>query len=200
MTHKSHIWGAGFISSQQELACKPEAINLVRGVLSRNKVIKSGITNALAVGDPALMLPLVYSPKIKSKYRLGIILHYSEKPLLKLMKFNPDIKIIDVQQDVESFINELLECETILSSSLHGLIFADAYGVPNHWIKVSNKLSGDDFKFADYYSVLYGNKNKVPIQVSPNMLDDLISYVAQCSTSDCSLISNNVKNSFQLYD
>lgn len=43
-------------------------------------------------------------------------------------------------------------CETILSSSLHGLIFADALHVPNLHIIGQTKLKEGNFKFEDYYS------------------------------------------------
>jgi pyruvyltransferase len=40
----------------------------------------------------------------------------------------------------------------ILSSSLHGLILADAYEIPNKRLVIGNRLLGSDFKFMDYYS------------------------------------------------
>lgn len=200
VTENSHIWGSGFISSKQKMNCRPESISLVRGKLSKSKVMHLVRGTTIEVGDPALMLPLFYQPKVKNKYVLGVVLHYAEKSFLDSISLNPKVKIIDVQQDVEGFIDDILECESIISSSLHGLIFADAYGIPNHWVKITNVLSGDDFKFADYYSVLYGSKEKSPIILSPDMLDDLIGYVDACSTHDCTIISTQIKNSFQLYE
>ncbi len=59
--------------------------------------------------------------------------------------------MIDICSGEKEFINELLEVENVISSSLHGLIMADAYGIPNARVNISNKLIGGDFKFKDYY-------------------------------------------------
>jgi len=62
------------------------------------------------------------------------------------------IKIINVTAGIYKFIDQLKECEMIISSSLHGLIAADAYGIPNHRVKISKLLLGGDFKYLDHYS------------------------------------------------
>ena len=63
---------------------------------------------------------------------------------------NQGVKIIDICAGEKEFINELLEVENVISSSLHGLIMADAYGIPNARVNISNKLIGGHFKFKDY--------------------------------------------------
>ena len=55
-------------------------------------------------------------------------------------------------EEVYNIINQIKECEIIISSSLHGLILADAYEKPSLRFNYSNKLVGGDFKFEDYYS------------------------------------------------
>ena len=40
----------------------------------------------------------------------------------------------------------------ILSSSLHGMIFADSYDIPNAHLLLSKKVIGGDYKFKDYRS------------------------------------------------
>ena len=40
----------------------------------------------------------------------------------------------------------------ILSSSLHGLVAADSFGIPNIRMVCSDRIYGGDFKYDDYYS------------------------------------------------
>ena len=56
-----------------------------------------------------------------------------------------------ITNDVVRTTNEILECECIISSSLHGLIVPHAYGIKALWMKFSDKLSGDNTKFYDYF-------------------------------------------------
>ena len=58
--------------------------------------------------------------------------------------------MIDPRLPIEQFVDELVSCEMIFSSSLHGLIIADAYNIPNRRVIFGNKLIGGDFKFNDY--------------------------------------------------
>jgi pyruvyltransferase len=64
-----------------------------------------------------------------------------------------DYHIISPRLCVEEFINDICRCEKIYSSSLHGIVCANAYGIPVERIKLGNKTIGGDFKFNDYQSV-----------------------------------------------
>lgn len=177
---KSTIWGAGFIAEDSNLRIKDLQFNAVRGPLTINKLKDYNInTNDIALGDPALLLPLMYSPKIESQYKVGIVPHYVDNDnvwLKNVYSKAPDTKVIDILcgKEWKKFIDEILSCDIILSSSLHGLIVAEAYNIPTVWISFSEKVIGSGFKFRDYYaSIKVENPECVEI-VSDTSLEDVI--------------------------
>lgn len=70
------IYGSGAITSNPEINGHPEKVLSVRGPLTRTVLLKNGIDCPKVFGDPALLLPLVYKPQIKSSSKIGIIPHY----------------------------------------------------------------------------------------------------------------------------
>jgi len=147
------IWGSGFKRSDSRLRVPPKDIRLVRGPLSRKLIVNSGYKCPENYGDPGLLFPQLYFPKISKQYKLGIIPHYVDysSAVMQKLRTNKDVNVIDVMSGVYNVVDEALKCEFIASSSLHGLILADAYGISNVWIKLSNNISGGNFKFYDYY-------------------------------------------------
>lgn len=151
----SVIWGTGIISDCADFKRRTNchSVKAVRGQLTKNILVENGVIGSsnLPLGDPGLLMPSFYNPRIAKQYRVGIIPHYVD---IDLDVFNgiEDSVVIDVRQDPESFIDELLKCEYVISSSLHGLILADSYLIPNKWVSFSDKITGGTFKFRDYYS------------------------------------------------
>ena len=155
----SVIWGAGFIDSDKSLLCKPSKICSVRGKYTHEMLQKIGYDCPAVYGDPALLVSRFYVPHIENKplFRIGFILHYvdSNNDLIKTyMQEHGDCLIISLSEyelwtDV---VDKICSCEFIISSSLHGLIVSDSYGIPNAWVRLSDKVLGGNFKFHDYFS------------------------------------------------
>ncbi len=160
----SIIWGTGFLFEHERMPVTPGAVHAVRGHLSAAKLKKQGIiTRDVAVGDPALLMPLLYQPATLPISEIGLIPHFRERdlPLVLALRHEKGCKVIDVCSGLQDFIDEIHSCRLILSSSLHGLIAAHAYGIPARWIRLSDRLKGDGFKFYDYFSSLQGYTGEV---------------------------------------
>ena len=96
---------------------------------------------------------VIFSPKVEKKYKYGIVPHYNDYKIVEdWFTDRKDIFVIDLMtNDIESKTIEFLQCEKIISSSLHGIIVAHAYGIPAVWQKFSDKVFGNDIKYHDYY-------------------------------------------------
>lgn len=178
-TDKSIIWGSGIISENSILDQKPKKVLAVRGPLTRKKLIEQGIECPEIYGDPALLLPELYpDPGTKKKYKLGVIPHFKDKKdpwLKKQFLFNDEVKIIDIQNENPLIVvDEMLSCEKIISSSLHGIIVADAYDIPAVWVEFEHPFEDGHFKFQDYF-LSVGRIVKGPIKVdSLQNLNDIL--------------------------
>jgi len=159
----SIIWGTGFKDAYIDIRVKPRAVLAVRGYLTGARLRKLGVDCPEVFGDPGIFLPQIYL-KQTAKYALGIVPHYLDQndPFIKRAKAN-GAQIIDVKAPLPEFANMLSSCEKILSSSLHGVIFAHAYGIPAAWIAISDKIRGNGFKYYDYYSSIGMRQEDVPI-------------------------------------
>lgn len=153
---KSIIWGSGAISDKIPLQQAPCKIMAVRGPLTYRYLTSLGIPCPQIYGDPALLLPQYYQPVVRSEKFIGIIPHVTElnHPAITRYKNTPNIRIINLRDyagDWKNIINEVNQCKYILSSSLHGLIIAAAYGVPYVWIQLSDHIIGGEFKYHDFF-------------------------------------------------
>lgn len=148
----SLIWGSGFMSEKEKF--NGGTILAVRGEYTSKKLEEMGYEKCRILGDPALLLPLCFSPIIQKKYKIGIIPHWSETDFF-IERYSKDYKIVDMRtRKVEDTIKEILSCKYILSTSLHGIIISHAYGIPALWIK-HRTIHADDFKFKDYFTSVH---------------------------------------------
>lgn len=171
------VWGAGIITKDENI---PKAKFLaVRGKYTQKRLHELGYQVPDTVGDPAILLPLVFSKENIKKFKVGIIPHHFHYDFFKEKFSNNEISVIDLLLPVEKIISSILECEITLCTSLHGIIVSHTYGIPSIWIfSVGNvkKRSGDDIKFADYFSSVH-LKEYLPIELKIKDLDNLDDYI-----------------------
>lgn len=178
------IWGSGIMTINDTI---PNDVTLlsVRGPYTQQRLKEIGITPPDIIGDPALILKKLYNPTIEKKYKLGIIPHYVDYEEIRGKVNDKSINVINLlTSDIESTIDEILSCDNIISSSLHGVIVSHTYDIPSLWVKFSNKLFGNDermgnnVKFRDYFSSVgitpYDGFNFIGKDINLNEIIELI--------------------------
>lgn len=155
-----HIVGCGFQNDNRPSNTDGTTYLAVRGKLSKKRLEDVGIklSNNIKFVDPGLLVSKMYDfGEVTKKYKIGIIPHYVDEKHIK-EKYNDKYKIISMKtSDIQKVCREIKECEIILSSSLHGIIFSHSLGVPAYHIELSKLQQGDNFKFKDYYSCYDSN-------------------------------------------
>ena len=172
---KVYVWGTGFINEKngedKPFFRKNMEFCAVRGELSKARVEK--LLNRkldIPTGDAGILADKLIKCKVTKKYKIGIIPHFKEQnhPIFEEMKKKYDNSIIiDLRLDPVEVVKMIAECETIISTSLHGLIVADSFHIPNQHIVVTDNMKGDGFKYRDYYSAYNLEANTINLNNSP---------------------------------
>lgn len=130
-------------------------VHAMRGPFSADAMRRGGVAAPEIFGDPVYFLDRVMPlGEVEKVWDLGVILHLSElspptaedpaRPLPQMRRYGvPEgfadrVRIIDMYcaptwGAIEAKLREIAACRAILSTSLHGLVIADVYGVPNAW-------------------------------------------------------------------
>lgn len=139
------IWGSGILNSTvtNRVQRRKLDIRAVRGPITRIILQDYGFNVPEVYGDPAILMPRIYNPDVEKKYDVGVVIHMSNASPSAKGFHQIDI----VTDDYETFIKEIKSCKLVVSSSLHGIILSEVYGVPAIMLRPKTDL----LKYYDYY-------------------------------------------------
>ncbi|GLS77476.1 exopolysaccharide glucosyl ketal-pyruvate-transferase [Oharaeibacter diazotrophicus] len=184
------FWGTGasphldpFATEKRPYVRPPDtrvALAAMRGPFSR-AVLGEGAVPADAVfGDPLWLLPR-FHPAPPKRWDLGVVVHLSELvstavdagPRPDFLRYavpaslGDRVRVITTTTEVSvaalrARLDEILACRRIVSTSLHGLVFAESYGIPCLYFSTRTKRPGParaplledgsvDLRFVDLY-------------------------------------------------
>jgi pyruvyltransferase len=201
------VWGSGFdakgfgfgYKNWREVneglvdpSIKPKKIHAVRGPLTWERIKDLGVDCPPIFGDPACLMPLLYKPKSHSKRSLlGIIPHFYHlhSSSIRTLCMSENVKLISVFQKPEKFIDDLVSCEYIASSSLHGIILADAYNIPALWILPEDFVEkrGSQFKYHDYLTSVQSSQQEPFILTNTTKKAQIIDHAKNIKKSKISM-------------
>ncbi len=167
------VWGSGILMGEPEGLIwarnryRHLDVRCVRGPLTMKRLLENGIdVSNCKIGDPGVLMPLIYQPKASKRKDFGILIHMSERdnPSHKKEYDAYDSHIIDIMtDDYQKTIDDICSCDLIISSTLHGIILAESYGIPAILL---DRLEFDDFKYVDYYLGTGRKREDIPVAKS----------------------------------
>lgn len=158
------VWGAG-------VSWFHESENRFNILAMRGTVSATTYGVECPLGDPGLLVSRYYA-KEPYRYNIGVVRHYvddNEYPWADI--------VIDATEPVEDVIAKISSCRTICSSSLHGLIVANSYGIPAMRIDHPEVVSGD-IKWLDYQTAL----SKPIVQIQEELIEAMKDYYESTSS------------------
>ncbi|WP_454917636.1 polysaccharide pyruvyl transferase family protein [Xanthobacter sediminis] len=166
-----------------------------RGPVTRALFKEENAVGPAVFGDPVWLLPQFYRPPVEKKWELGVIVHLSEldgsgvESIVRreLRRYHvPDelrdtVRIIHTRTAISADalrerLDEILACRRLVSTSLHGMVFAESYGIPCLYfaprgerrglcVRPLDPDDGNDLRITDLYQGL--GLDKIPVYVQP---------------------------------
>ena len=145
-----HIVGSGFLREDSESRFDSRVkILALRGPLTAKR-----FSGEFALGDPGLLANELIEQQEK-QWDIGILPHWLDSQLAprfkRLIPSRESVKIINPQDDPITILKQISACKKIVTSSLHGMIVSDGFGIPRR-VEYCKKLEteGGNWKFRDY--------------------------------------------------
>ena len=147
------IWGSGVSIRGGVLAQNvPQTqydVRAIRGSISAQHLRDFGVRVPAIYGDPVWVLPSIFDEPVEKKYELGVIPHIQDvdgshpdaPPRADSLRYivdaeaSKDVALINTWhaptlQGLIEKVRLIRSCKRIVSQSFHGVVIAEAYGIP----------------------------------------------------------------------
>lgn len=167
------VWGSGLMHGEPHPLPNANVL-AVRGHLTRELI---GAPADVALGDPGILVSRLRS-RPRPRWDVGLVPHGHHRQHAAFLALADTagyrIRVVNVHQSAARVVREIAACEAVITTSLHGLITADSYGIPAVWTTLDPPLGGGAFKFHDYESAVTHGASRFVRFVPGTTLGDLI--------------------------
>lgn len=141
------IWGTGVNGKVplEYIRARRLDIRAVRGPKTRNILVDMGMTVPKVFGDPALLVPSLFENRftVKAMQDYIVIPNLHDLPLVSDTE-----RLVSPLWGWNRVVERIASAKFVVASSLHGIILAEAMGVPARYTRLSETESR--FKYDDY--------------------------------------------------
>lgn len=160
-TARSHdvVAGAGGYSFQRRIAfdhLRNSTIASVRGPVTFGLLRNHAVPAPDVFVDPGLLAGTLVWPELYHVHRGNstcVLLHGSDAKLTSAFDAF-SVEFLSVHEAPYDIAVKMQRCRLVISSSLHGLVFADAFQIRSVWLHTT-ETSQRPAKFIDYFSSLH---------------------------------------------
>jgi hypothetical protein len=156
----------------------------VRGHLTADRI---GAPAECALGDPGILLARYLAAPTK-RWDIALVPHGHHRQhqvFLSLARTTGhSVRVVNVHQSAHRAAQQIGSARVVITTSLHGLITADSFGIPAVWTTLEPALGGGNFKFRDYESVITPGRSRfVPFEAGMRLQEFVSSaWAAQRDT------------------
>lgn len=144
-----YVWGTGLVQTDKPaLWPKRLVVSAVRGAVTGDHLDAPDAV----LGDPGILSNHLLDHAPPKQAKAALVPHYSDADRVDALDLPAGWKMIDPRWPVMEVVQAIAGSEIVVSSSLHGLIVADAFGIPCVWAASLTPLWGPTphLKFQDY--------------------------------------------------
>lgn len=143
------VWGSGVNGKSLAIGAQESLdVRAVRGPRTRAALLAAGVPTPEVFGDPGLLVPLVWpreSTRVRTQDRAVVWVPNFRETAVHVP---PDVVVVDPLSPIRDVVRTIANAALVLASSLHGVVVAEAYGVPARLVRSRVEPS---FKYDDYY-------------------------------------------------
>lgn len=178
---QASIWGSGLMYDAPRRFEHATAL-AVRGPLTRDLV---GLPGNIPLGDPGLLVSRFRKRPVPSGAIAAVPHgHHAVWPsAYDQLTLRTGVRRVRFDARVSSVIDDISAASLVVSSSLHGLIVADAYGIPAVWaVPTDTNHHVADFKYTDYHAALGMRRSR--FDLTPETTVDELRSAATTADAD----------------
>lgn len=155
------IWGSGINGGRPDFVHAPRTLHVyaTRGPISCDILRRRGhdVGRVTQFFDPVSLVGHLFADEIARMRRLAaeaprnfiVIPHFRDAEVMHRLYPQYSDRIRSPDTPFFEMVAQILSSDLVISSSLHGIVVADALGVPSVWHRPL--MGEDELKFIDYY-------------------------------------------------
>jgi hypothetical protein len=192
------IWGSGLIRGESYPLPRARVL-AVRGELTRALI---GADSRAALGDPGLLVSR-WLRRPRRRWDVALVPHGHHRShtafLAMAASAQRSVLVVDVHQGAASAVRQIAAADVVITTSLHGLVTADSFGIPAVWTTLEPPLDGGDFKFRDYESAITPGRTRFASFHDGTQLSELVESAWSAAPARVAQLSDGLERALVTY-